>query len=118
MNIRLRRVYDEATGSDGSRVLVDRMWPRGKSKDDLRIDAWCKDIAPGNELRKWFNHEPEKWEEFKQRYFHELDSKPDLVKGILDLAEGGMLTLVYSSRDEERNNAVALKEYLTMKMKP
>lgn len=112
MNVRVKRVYEEPSAEDGFRVLVDRMWPRGLSKQRARMDQWLRDIAPSDALRKWFGHEPEKWKEFRDRYFRELETKTDLVKDLEHRAEQGRLTLLFAAKDEERNNAVALKEYL------
>jgi uncharacterized protein YeaO (DUF488 family) len=112
MSIQLKRVYEDASESDGYRVLVDRLWPRGVSKERASIDLWLKEIAPSTELRKWFNHEPEKWDEFRKRYHQELDSKPDLVKQLADLVDKQRVTLVYGAKNEAYNQAVALKEYL------
>jgi len=112
MSIWLRRIYDEPTRNDGHRVLVDRIWPRGISKKDARIDAWLKEIAPSSDLRKWFGHSPEKWEAFKTRYFRELDSRPEAVQGLLDQVRRGRVTLVYAAKEQRFNNAVALRQYL------
>src|SRR5579871_3865839 len=111
--IRLKRAYDPASSEDGARFLVERLWPRGISKTDLRIDAWLKDVAPSDALRRWFSHDPKKWPEFQQRYFAELDSHPEACDPIRSAARHGPVTLVYSSHDTEHNNAVALKEYLS-----
>jgi len=110
--IKLKRAYDEPKPQDGRRVLVDRLWPRGVSKEDAELDEWMKDIAPSDDLRKWFGHDAERWDEFRDRYFAELDEKPDLVAQLREWADGHALTLVYGAKDEEHNNAVALKEYL------
>ena len=115
--IRLKRVYDAAAPSDGSRFLVERLWPRGVRKTNLKIDAWLKDIAPSGGLRRWFSHDPEKWDSFRKRYFAELDSNPNVWKPVIQAARRGAVTLIYSSRDAEHNNAVALKDYLQGKMK-
>ncbi len=115
MDIRVKRVYDPAAKDDGQRVLVDRLWPRGLSKTSLKLDAWLKEIAPSNELRKWFSHDPAKRTEFEKRYFQELDQHPDLVEELLQRAGRGRLTLLFSSRELELNNAVALKHYLEKK---
>ncbi len=115
MQIWKRRIYDEPTRQDGTRVLVDRIWPRGVSKEDARLDAWLKDIAPSTELRKWFGHDPEKWHRFKRSYFSELDNKNDALEKLEEISEGGRVTLVYSAEDTERNNAVALTEYIRKK---
>ncbi len=111
MQIRLRRAYERPGPQDGTRVLVDRVWPRGLRKQDAAIDLWLKDIAPSTPLRKWFAHDPAKWEEFKKRYYRELNRNPSAV-GRLQEAVGGRVTLVYGARDKKYNNAVALKEYL------
>ena len=110
--IRTKRVYDPVEEEDGIRILVDRIWPRAMSKERLRADYWLKDAAPSAALRKWFNHDRSRWEEFKSRYFSELDERPDTIKSILELAATGAVTLLFSARDTEYNQAVALKEYL------
>ena len=104
----LSRVYDHES-PHGKAVLVERLWPRGISRDSLHMDAWLKDVAPSTELRKWFSHDPAKWEEFRKRYFAELDANPSAWEG---LVTGGPVTLLFSSRDVEHNNAVALRDYL------
>jgi uncharacterized protein YeaO (DUF488 family) len=110
--VKLKRVYDPIARTDGARFLVERLWPRGLSKERLHLTAWLKEVGPSTELRQWFNHDPLKWSRFRQRYFRELDSRPESWRPILSAARRGMVTLVYSSHDEEHNNAVALKEYL------
>lgn len=110
--IQVKRVYDEVAESDGSRILVDRLWPRGLSKDKAKVEVWLKDIAPSDELRKWFGHEPEKWDEFRRRYFEELKDKKELVGMIIEKSQIGTATLLYGAKDEKYNNAVALKELL------
>ena len=110
--VRIRRVYDEHKKSDGARVLVDRIWPRGLSKERAGLDQWLKEIAPSTGLRKWFGHDPEKWAEFKRKYFTELDTKEDLVHWLWDKSKEGHVTLLYGAKDEKNNNAAALKEYL------
>lgn len=113
MQLRFKRVTEAPSGEDGGRVLVDRLWPRGQSKDKLHLDAWLKDIAPSNELRKWFDHEPAKWPEFRERYAKELDSNPEAVKSLQEmLREHGTVTLLFGSREARYNNAVALSEYM------
>jgi uncharacterized protein YeaO (DUF488 family) len=107
-----KRVYDEPEKSDGTRVLVDRLWPRGLSREAAKIEVWMKDIAPGDELRKWFAHRDDRWEEFRVRYRAELDTKPELVKQLLDLGRHHRVTLLYSAHDTERNNSRVLLEYL------
>jgi len=108
----LKRAYEKAGPDDGARFLVERLWPRGVKKTDLRIDGWLKDIAPSDKLRRWFGHDPKKWAEFRRRYFAELDSRPEAWEQIQAAARHGRVTLVYSAHDIEHNNAVALKEYL------
>lgn len=113
--LKLKRAYDPVSRDDGMRFLVERLWPRGLSKATLHLDAWLKDVGPTTELRRWFSHDPEKWPQFRARYFRELDSRPESWQPILSAARGRTVTLVYSSHDEEHNNAVALKEYLQAK---
>ena len=112
MDIRVKRVYEPPAKRDGRRVLVDRLWPRGLSKADAKIDHWPKEIAPSTELRKWYGHDPDKWPEFKRRYFKELQSKSDAVQALLDYIRTGKVTLVYGSKEQRLNNVAALKEYL------
>lgn len=113
MSTRLKRAYEEPEPSDGFRILVDRLWPRGVSKDAARIDLWLKDIAPSTSLRKWFGHESTKWPEFKDRYFAELDNNPGAVEQLAGHMRQGTVTLVYGAKDKEHNDAVALLEYLS-----
>lgn len=113
--IGLKRAYEPVSRTDGIRLLVERLWPRGIAKSDLALDEWLKDVGPTTALRKWFGHDPDKWDEFRRRYFSELDSRPDAWKPILSAARRGTVTLVYSSHDTEHNNAVALREYLRAK---
>lgn len=113
--ITLKRAYDPKSRSDGRRFLVERLWPRGVSKDALKLDDWLKDVAPSTELRKWFGHDPAKWDRFRARYFRELDAHPDAWRPIRTAARKGTVTLVYSSHDETHNAAVALREYLQTK---
>lgn len=111
--IKIKRVYQNYESGDGLRVLIDRLWPRGISKEKAKIDLWLKDIAPSNELRKWFNHEPAKWDEFVKRYHQELNSKSSLIEDLKRLtSQHNTLTLLYSAADEKLNNAVALIKYL------
>lgn len=112
MPIGIKRVYDEPGPQDGFRILIDRIWPRGLTKETARMDLWLKDIAPSTPLRQWFGHDPKKWPEFKKRYFAELEDRQDLVKQILDKAKQGRVTLVFGAKDKEHSNAQALKEYL------
>ncbi len=111
-SIWLRRAYEAPGHSDGQRILVDRLWPRGVSKDSLKLDDWIKDVAPSDDLRRWFDHEVEKWDEFQKRYEKELDSCPEAVAMLRDRLAKGRVTLVYGAKDEAHNNAVALKAYL------
>ena len=112
MQIKLKRAYDEPAGGDGYRVLVDRVWPRGVKKDALQLDATMKELAPSTALRKWFNHEPAKWDAFRKRYFAELNDQPAAVEKLRQKARKGIVTLVYAAKDEQHNNAVALREHL------
>ena len=112
MEIKIKRVYEQPDNQDGTRILVDRLWPRGLSKEKAKIDFWMKDLAPSNELRKWYGHEPGKWEEFKKRYFVELEGRPEEVKKLASLVKNGGVTFLYSSREEKINNAHALKIYM------
>jgi uncharacterized protein YeaO (DUF488 family) len=110
--LRVKRVYDKASAGDGFRILVDRLWPRGMSKEEAQIDLWLKDIAPSDKLRKWFAHDEKKWSEFKQRYQQELAAKEDLIQLIMEKLARGDVTLLYGAREERFNNAVALKEFI------
>jgi len=115
MTITIKRAYDPPTAGDGKRILVDRLWPRGLTKEKLKVERWMKEIAPSNELRKWIHADPSKWAGFEERYFRELESHADLVAELRAMARAGTLTLVYSAKDEVRNNAAALKKYLERK---
>jgi len=117
VDIKVKRVYDEYEISDGFRVLVDRIWPRGMSKERIKADLWLREIAPSNDLRKWFDHEADRWEEFKRRYFAELDKKGELIHLLVEKASKSTLTLLYSASSKEYNQAVVLREYLLSKMK-
>jgi uncharacterized protein YeaO (DUF488 family) len=110
--IKIKRIYDPSTADDGRRVLVDRLWPRGLSKDDAHLDEWLKEIAPSDELRKWFGHDPARWEEFRRRYREELKVHGDLLGRLRGEAKKGTVTLLFAAKDEEHNNAVVLKEVL------
>ena len=110
--IRLQRAYEAWSPGDCQRILVDRIWPRGLTKAELHLDCWIREIAPSPELRRWFAHDRAKWDEFKRRYFRELDQRPELVADLLRKLGEGALTLVFAASDVRRNNAVALKEYL------
>lgn len=117
MHIYTKRAYEAAGESDGTRILVDRMWPRGVSKADAAIDHWIKDIAPSSGLRKWYGHDPEKWPAFKEKYFAELDGRPEtLIELKKHLSQTDTATLVYSSKERRYNNAAALKEYIESKL--
>ncbi|MGR9173708.1 DUF488 domain-containing protein [Rhizobium sp. KDH_Rht_773_N] len=110
--IKTKRIYEPKADADGARLLVDRIWPRGVSKEHAALDAWLKDVAPSNELRHWFNHEPKRWEEFCRRYTSELQQKGEEVSQVLDFAMKGNVTLLYAASDDEHNNAVALRAFL------
>ena len=110
---RVKRVYEPTAADDGYRVLVDRLWPRGVSKDDAHLDGWCKDVAPSNELRTWFHHEPELFEEFEQRYRAELDANDEVPQAIARWVQHPVVTLLFGARDRERNQAVVLSEYVS-----
>ena len=112
MIIETERIYDVPRKKGGYRVLVDRLWPRGLRKDEVHVDLWLKDIAPSTELRKWFAHEPAKWERFKRRYFKELAGKQDVVNQLINDAKSRPIVLLYGARDTERNQAVVLKAYI------
>jgi uncharacterized protein YeaO (DUF488 family) len=112
MPIQVKRVYDPPSAADGLRVLVDRLWPRGLTKEAAALARWDRDVAPSNELRKEFGHDHSRWEEFKASYFAELDANPEPVKRLAGEAKKGKVTLLFAARDVERNNAVALREYL------
>jgi uncharacterized protein YeaO (DUF488 family) len=112
MAIQRKRAYDKPQKSDGFRVLLDRIWPRGVRKEDLKLDEWLRSLAPTTELRQWFGHDPEKWDQFRKRYFQELDAHPDEMAHLREKMRKGTLTVVFGSREERFNNATALKEYL------
>ena len=110
--IKLKRAYDPISRTDGRRFLVERLWPRGLTKAKVHVDAWLKEVGPSTELRRWFGHDPEKWDTFRARYARELNARPEAWRPIVSAARRGPVTLVYSSHDTEHNNAVALKQYL------
>jgi len=114
--IRVKRVYEPSAPDDGARFLVDRLWPRGMKREALQLDGWLKEVAPSDTLRRWFGHDPKKWEEFRRRYFVELDGRPEAWRLILEAARRGKVTLLYGARDTEHNNAVALGAYLRDKV--
>jgi uncharacterized protein YeaO (DUF488 family) len=111
-DIRIKRIYDAPARDDGARVLVDRLWPRGIKKEDAALTVWLKDVAPSNELRKWFGHEPARWAEFKKRYDRELNGNGAALAELVALAKRGRVTLLYGAKDTEHNQAVALAEFL------
>lgn len=116
MAIKLKRAYEPAAAGDGVRYLVERLWPRGMKKAELRLDGWLRDVAPSGDLRRWFSHDPAKWHGFRQRYFRELQANAAASEPLLRAARHGTVTLLYSARDTEHNNAVALKEFLEKKL--
>lgn len=117
--IEIERIYNNPQGNNNNsfRILVDRLWPRGLSKDKVKVDLWQKDIAPSTSLRKWFSHDKKKWDEFKSRYFKELEKNSESINTIINKAKEGSITLLYGAKDEKFNNAVVLKEYLEEKLK-
>src|SRR6476469_5022584 len=110
--IQLKRVYEAPSPTDGERILVDRLWPRGLTKKRAAVDLWLKDVAPSPELRKWFAHDPARWEQFQKRYGRELRQRKDAIRLLKQKVKKGMVTLVYAARDEEHNGALALKRHL------
>jgi uncharacterized protein YeaO (DUF488 family) len=112
MNIKIKRVYEQPDKKDGERILVDRLWPRGLTKEKAGVDLWLKEIAPSTELRKWFAHDPNKWESFCGRYETEIRHNDDLVKVLKQKAKQGTITLIYGARDEKHNEALVLKQFL------
>jgi uncharacterized protein YeaO (DUF488 family) len=110
--IRLKRVYEAPGPEDGFRILVERLWPRGLTKDRAAVDLWLKELAPSSELRKWYGHNPVKWELFRERYWAELTQQKELIRTLQQKSEEGTVTLVYAARDEHRNSAVALKSFI------
>jgi len=114
--IRVKRVYEPASPQDGARFLVDRLWPRGIKKEAVAAGAWLKEVTPSNELRHWYGHEPDKWEEFQRRYAAELESRPESWQPLLAAARQGPVTLLFSARNTDLNNAVALKVFLEKRL--
>lgn len=110
--IRLKRVYEAPTETDGLRILVDRLWPRGLTKERAAVDLWLKEIAPSTELRKWFGHDPAKWEQFQDRYWRELEENAEALDQLKEKCKEPTITLVYGARDEEHNEAIVLKAFL------
>jgi len=115
-NLRVKRIHDPIGPDDGERILVDGLWPRGVRKADAGIDRWVKAVAPSAELRRWFKHDPARWEGFQRAYWAELDDKPDTVESLLASARRGPVTLVFGARDRAHNNAVALRSYLAARL--
>lgn len=111
-HVRVKRAYEAPAPEDGERILIDRLWPRGVKKEALQLAEWSKDLSPSTDLRHWFNHEHERWPEFRQRYAAELAANPEAFETLRERARRGVITLVYSAHDEEVNNAVAMREYL------
>lgn len=112
MEIRIKRVYENSDKKDGMRILVDRLWPRGLTKEEAAIDLWLKEVAPSTELRKWFGHDPGKWKEFQKRYHQELRNNKEQVSLLKQKIKKGTVTLVYGAKDEKHNEALVLKEWL------
>lgn len=110
MNIKIKRVYEEPDAQDGRRILVDRLWPRGLTKEKAGVDLWLKEIAPSTELRKWFRHDPSKWEEFQKRYFRELNENDEAIGTLRQALKEGNVTLLYGAKDEEHNEARVILE--------
>ncbi len=110
--VKIKRIYDPASPDDGKRILIDRLWPRGIKKEEAKIDEWLRDIAPSTELRKWFSHDPEKWQEFKKRYKRELTDKGELLRKLKAEAKKGTITLLFAAKDTKHMNAAVLKEVL------
>jgi uncharacterized protein YeaO (DUF488 family) len=115
--IKIKRIYQTPAAGDGFRILVDRLWPRGLSKEKAKVDLWLKDISPSNELRKWYSHDPAKWAEFKRKYLEEIEGKKPEFDLLRQKAKGGTITFLFSSKEEKLNNAAALKEFVESKRK-
>ena len=116
--IRIKRTYEPAAQADGQRILVERLWPRGMKKEALHADAWLKEVAPSTQLRQWFGHKVERWEEFRRRYQRELNANPEAWKPLLEASKRGTVTLLYSAHDVDHNGAIVLREYLTERSRP
>ncbi len=114
--IRIKHVYEAYDADDGERYLIDRLWPRGMSKEELIMEAWLKDVSPSGDLRRWFGHDADKWDEFQSRYRAELDNNPSAWKPLVEASKRGKVTLLFSAHDSEHNNAVVLKAYLEKHM--
>ncbi|MBI2998639.1 MAG: DUF488 family protein [Deltaproteobacteria bacterium] len=115
--ITVKRVYEPAAEDEGARFLVDRLWPRGLKKESVRLNGWLRDVAPSDRLRRWYDHRSDRWEEFRRRYFTELDKRPNGWRPILEAGRRGNVTLLFGARDLEHNNAVALRDYLMARLK-
>ncbi|MFC6987661.1 DUF488 domain-containing protein [Haloplanus sp. GCM10025708] len=115
MKITTKRIYDDPD-NNATRVLVDRLWPRGVSKEEAQLDAWIKEVAPSDGLRTWYDHDPDRWTEFTERYISELEEEDDAVERVLDVAKDDRLTLLYAATDRDHNNAVVLREYLELRV--
>lgn len=115
--LQIKRAYEPAQPSDGKRILVERLWPRGMKKESLKMDGWLKEVSPSPELRRWFGHDPAKWNEFKERYTAQLRAHPETWQPLLDLARRGNVTLLYSAHDTEHNSALLLKGFLERKLR-
>jgi uncharacterized protein YeaO (DUF488 family) len=116
MQIKLKRAYEEASPDDGKRVLVERLWPRGLRKEQAKIDVWLKDVAPSTALRKWYGHDPRKWDEFKERYWKELETGGAAVSDLTKECRAGRVTFIFGSKEEKLNSAAALKEYIETRL--
>lgn len=116
--IQTKRIYDGVDDTDGTRILIDRLWPRGIAKDDAQLDDWMQDIAPSHELREWFDHDQSKWRTFKQAYQYELTKQESLITELCNYAQSGTLTLLYAASDQEHNNAIVLRDYIQDQLGP
>lgn len=112
-NVALKRAYEPASSDDGARILVDRLWPRGVSKEKAALTEWMKEIAPSDELRRWFNHDPARWDEFREQYMRELEGHAELLDHIRKMAKAGPVTLIYGAKDQQHNEAIVLCDLLT-----
>lgn len=112
IDIKIKRIYEDASKNDGFRILVDRIWPRGVSKKDAKLDEWMKEIAPSTELRKWFDHKEDRFAEFEKKYYKELENRPELIEELLKKAKEKRLTLLYGAKDETHNQAAVLKDFI------
>jgi uncharacterized protein YeaO (DUF488 family) len=115
--VRIKRAYDRPEAADGARFLVDRLWPRGLKREGLELTGWLKEVAPSDDLRRWFGHDPDKWKGFRGSYFAELDARPETWRPLLEAAQKGTVTLLFGAKDLQHNNAAALRTYLETKLK-